>query len=75
MACLMNYTVQCVDVDSGQTGCFLFDTEHWQQTGEFRAISPVLPDLVAFYAWDNENGRYRQSCYLERLADQDVPRQ
>ena len=67
MACLMNYTVQCVDVDSGKTGCFLFDVPHWQQTGEFKAISPVLPGLVEFYAWDNANGNKRQSGHWERL--------
>lgn len=67
MACLMNYTVQCLDVTSGETGCFLFDTAHWQATGEFRAVSPVFPGLVAFYAWDNADGKpRRESCYLER---------
>lgn len=66
MACLMNYTVQCRDVTSGVTGCFLFDTAHWQLTGEFKATSPVLPNLVTFYDWDNANGGKRASCYLER---------
>lgn len=42
MACLMNYTIQCTDVVSGETGCFLFDTAHWQETGEFKAVSPVF---------------------------------
>ena len=50
MACLMNYTVQCTDVTTGETGCFLYDTDHWQRTGEFKAISPVCRDLVAFYS-------------------------
>lgn len=66
MACLTNYTVQCVDVTSGKTGCFLFDIQHWQQTGEFKAISPVMPDLVAFYAWDRDHGNRGSSCYVER---------
>lgn len=66
MACLTNYTVQCRDVTTGKTGCFLFDQTHWQNTGEFKAVSPVLPDLVAFYKWDNANGVNRKSCYLER---------
>ena len=66
MACTMNYTVQCTDVVSGQLGCFLFDTEHWQNTGEFKAISPVCSNLIEFYKWDNANGRKRAPCYLER---------
>ena len=66
MACPMNYTIQCRDVATGETGCFLFDTEHWQRTGEFLAVSPVFPGLPQFYAWDRENGNLRTSCYLER---------
>jgi hypothetical protein len=64
MACLMNYTIQCRDVVSGKIGCFLFDEEQWQQTGEFKAISPVYPDLDEFYR--NTNADQRQSRYLER---------
>lgn len=66
MACVMNYTVQCRDVTSGETGCFLFDTAHWQQTGDFRAISPVFPDLAQFFAWDKANGDMRRPGYWER---------
>lgn len=66
MACVTNYTVQCRDVTTGETGCFLFDTAHWQTTGEFKAISPVFPGLVEFYAWDRANGDRRAPCYLER---------
>lgn len=65
--CLTNYTVQCVDVTTGAKGCFLFDTAHWQATGEFKAVSPVTPDLDAFYKWDNANGAKRASCYIERF--------
>jgi len=67
MACLTNYAVQCRDVTSGETGCFLFDPTHWQRTGEFRASSPVFPNLTAFYAWNNANGRPGGPCYLERI--------
>lgn len=67
MACTTNYTVQCRDVVSGNTGCFLFDTEHWQKTGEFKAISPVFYNLAAFYKWDMANGNKRSSCYLTRV--------
>lgn len=66
--CLTNYTVQCRDVTSGKTGCFLYDTAHWQKTGEFKAVSPVMPDLDAFYKWDNANGVKRAPGYLERDA-------
>lgn len=69
MACLTNYTVQCRDVTSGQTGCFIFDTDHWQATGEFKALSPVFPSLVPFYEWCNQQPENpRRSCYLERNA-------
>jgi hypothetical protein len=65
--CLMNYTVQCVDVDSGQKGCFLFDEKHWQETGKFKAISPVCVDLDAFFQWDKANGRRASASYLARV--------
>lgn len=67
MACLTNYTVQCVDVTTGKKGCFLFNTQHWQQTGEFLAVSPVCDGLDEFYKWDKTNGNNRSSCYLERI--------
>ena len=62
MAILTNYAIGCTDIDSGQTGAFLFDVEHWQKTGEFKAIGPVFPGLVEFYAWDNETGHRRAPC-------------
>jgi hypothetical protein len=67
MACLMNYTIQCTDETTGATGCFLFDVPHWQQTGAFRAVSPVFPSVAEFYHWDNENGRQRASGHWERI--------
>ena len=65
MACLTNYTIQCTDVTSGQTGCFLFDKEHWRNTGEFKAVSPIYPDLVSFYA--NTDPALRHSTFIERV--------
>jgi len=62
--CLTNYTIQCRDVASGKKGCFLFDTEHWQRTGEFLAISPVYADLDEFYR--EVPSDQRKPCYLER---------
>lgn len=67
MACLMNYTVQCPDVTTGEIGCFLFDVDHWQRTGEFKALSPVFPGLVDFYAWSRANGNPACPCYIERV--------
>lgn len=69
MACLTNYTIGCTDVTSGKTGSFFYDSEHWQKTGQFKAVSPVFPSLVEFYKWDDENGCKRKSCYLERTAN------
>ena len=68
MACVTNYTVQCKDVSTGTIGCFLFDIAHWQTTGEFKAVSPVFPDLRSFFDWDTANGWKRGPCYLERTA-------
>lgn len=66
MACLTNYTVQCKDVLSQKTGCFFYDQEHWQKTGEFKAISPVYLDLNDFYL--NTKMQDRKSLYLERIG-------
>jgi hypothetical protein len=65
MACLTNYTIQCRDVASGKTGCFLFDVQHWQTTGEFLAVSEVFPDLDAFY--HGTTPEQRKSMYIERV--------
>lgn len=65
MACLTNYTVQCKDINSGKTGCFFFDIPHWQQTGEFKATSPVYADLNEFYS--RTIPADRQSAYIERI--------
>jgi hypothetical protein len=65
MAILTNYAIQCRDATSAQVGCFLFDTDHWQRTGEFKAVSPVYPGLVEFYA--NTRADDRKSVYLERV--------
>ncbi len=65
--CEANYTIQCKDVTSGKTGCFLFDTVHWQKTGEFKAISPIQKDLYDFFKWNRENGQpAREGCRIER---------
>lgn len=64
--CSANYTTQCRDETSGKTGCFLFDVEHWQETGKFKAISPVFSGLVEFYAWDHENEKKANEIVLVR---------
>lgn len=65
MACLTNYTIHCRDARSGQTGCFIFDVEHWQRTGEFVALSPVFAGLAELYAGTSREDR--RSIYAERL--------
>lgn len=64
MACLTNYTIQCMDSASGLTGCFIFDVPHWQRTGEFIALSPVFPGLVELYAGTSPTER--KPIYAER---------
>lgn len=66
--CLNNYTVQCRDEISGDTGCFLFDTARWEQGGKFYAVSPVFTDLVAFYAGTTDEQRKGQ--YIEFKGEQ-----
>lgn len=67
MACLTNYTIQCRDCITGETGCFFFDETHWQKTGEFKAVGPVYPNLAEFYAMgETDAGIVRRACYLER---------
>ena len=69
MACLTNYTIQCRDIVSGQTGCFFYDQAHWQKTGEFKAISKVFANLPDFYSGTRPEDR--KSVYLERTDFQD----
>lgn len=66
MACLNNYCIQCTDIISGTVGDFAFDLEHWQKTGQFKAISPVFHGLVEFYAWAKSTGFETKGIYLER---------
>lgn len=61
---LLNYTVQCADVITGKKGCFFYDPEYWIQTGKFKAVGEVYPDLDSFYK--NTKPEERKSCYLER---------
>lgn len=68
MACLTNYTIQCTDATTGQTGCFLFDVPHWQKTGEFKAVGPVHQCVSDFFKWDNANGVQRKSIFVERTV-------
>lgn len=61
--CLTNYTIQCTDITTGKTGCFLFDINHYKKYGNFKAISPVFPDLVSFYK--NTKNEQRQGIYIK----------
>lgn len=65
MACLTTYTIQCVDVTTGKTGCFLYDPAHWQKTGEFKAISPIYAGLAEFFK--QTPTEEIRGCYLERI--------
>ena len=66
MACLTNYCIQCRDATSGTLGDFAFDLVHWQETGEFKAISPVFLGLVDLFAWSKESKFELNGIYLER---------
>lgn len=66
MACLTNYCIQCTDVTSNTTGDFVFDMDHWQETGEFKAISPVFLGLIDLFAWAKNTKYELKGIYLER---------
>ncbi len=66
MACLTNYCVHCTDATSNTKGDFAFDLCHWQQTGQFKAISPVFGGLVDLFAWARQTGFELKGIYLER---------
>ena len=60
---LTNYTIQCKDQLSGETGCFLFDLEQYRNTGLFYATSPVYDDLEKLYK--NTTPDDRKPCYVK----------
>jgi hypothetical protein len=66
--CLMNYTIQCTDIDSGKVGSFLFDEARYRLYGDFRAVSEVFPDLQSLFTWSRSNGDPCKSAYVERIA-------
>jgi len=60
---LTNYTVQCKDVLSGKTGCFIFDLGRYQTEGIFYAITPVYKSLTELY--EHTRPEDRKACYVE----------
>ena len=60
---LTNYTIQCTDEISGKCGCFLFDLNHYEYTGKFKATGEVYNDLESLYK--NTNPNDRKPCYVE----------
>lgn len=63
MACFMNYAIQCKDETTGATGCFLFDIEYYQETGKFKAISPIYVDSAFLFEAEGDKCK---SQYIER---------
>ena len=60
---LTNYAIGCKDVESGKTGCFIFDLGRYEMEGVFYAITPVYKDLQELY--DKTDSADRRSCYVE----------
>jgi len=60
---LTNYTVQCVDVMTGEKGCFIFDLGRYKDEGVFYAITPIYPDLDTLYRCTRPEDR--KACYVE----------
>lgn len=52
----MKYCTQCMDQNSGQTGCFGYDPAQGNTAGSFHAITPVFSSLAEFFPWCRENG-------------------
>jgi hypothetical protein len=64
---LTNYTMQCTDNVSGKTGCFLFDLDHYAETGTFKAIGAIYPDLDGLYRHTTPD--QRKPCYVEYIGN------
>lgn len=50
--------IQCRPAPDKPPGCFLYIGNHWWATGNgegFQIVSPVFPDLVAFYDWQQKS--------------------
>lgn len=60
---LTNYTIQCTDETSGKVGCFLFDLDHYEATGKFKAVGDIFPDLDQLYRHTTNDER--KPCYVE----------
>lgn len=65
--CAMNYTMGCRDIDSGKTGCFLFDIDRYRRYGDFRAISDVFPDVLQLFEWSRSNGDPCKGMAIDRI--------
>jgi len=65
--CVMNYTIGCRDIDSGEKGCFLFDIDRYRRYGDFRAISEVFPDVLRLIEWSRANGDPCKGMAIDRI--------
>jgi len=66
--CCTNYTMGCRDIDSGKTGCFLFDIDRYRRYGDFRAISEVFPDVLRLFEWSRANGDPCKGMAIDRIS-------
>lgn len=46
-------TTQCIDPETGETGCWLYTGESHRITGS--RISPLFPDLYPLFQWLDKN--------------------
>lgn len=51
------FCVECKDVISGVTGCFIYDPLSYTLHKQFQALSPVFDDIVKLFAWCNQNNK------------------
>ena len=52
---LVNFTTQCKDNKSGETGCFTYNLQDRIKDGYFTATSPVFPDLCDLFMYCNKH--------------------
>lgn len=46
---MANYCTHCRDTESGIVGCFMYDVQHYQDTGEFIATSEIYGSLARLF--------------------------
>ena len=63
---MANYCTHCTDSDSGIVGCFMYDVEHYQETGKFIATSEIYGSLARLFIEHKEDIDHSTTPQFER---------